>query len=181
MQLDVFPKKHVFLGLFLFAAGCGFSIAAELPLGRVSCGTPKSVHDGDTFRYLSGEKNFPVRVAGIDAPETGQAFWRVSRDMLRSQLAQGSLVDCYKVDEKYSRQVCRVTTSEWHDIALELVRTGLAWHTVKYRDEQTPHEQERYSAAEASARVRSLGLWSLPDPQEPEECRALKKQRVKCR
>ena len=175
------PGKTVLLGLLLGALFQPASQAEVTPFGRLACAPPKSVHDGDTFRCLSGEQNFPVRIAGIDAPETGQAFWRVSRDLLRSQLSRGAAVDCYKVDEKYGRQVCRVTTSDGHDIALELVRTGLAWHTVKYRDEQTPHEQERYAAAEASARERSLGLWSLPDPQEPGKCRGFKKQRVKCR
>lgn len=155
--------------------------AAELPVGRVVCGPPTSVHDGDTFRCLNEQSEFSVRIAGVDAPETGQAFWRVARDLLRSQLGKGSVVDCYKHDAKYGRQVCRISSTEGHDIALELVKAGTAWHTVKYRSEQTPSEQERYAAAEAVARARGLGLWSQPDPQDPGECRALKKQRQKCR
>lgn len=168
---------------------CGLLVAAhwlpvradELPVGRVVCEVPRSVHDGDTFRCLSAGRDFPVRVAGIDAPETGQAFWRVARDSLRSQLSRGAVVDCYKVDVKYSRQVCRVNGLDGHDIALELVRTGLAWHSVKYRHEQPPAEQGLYAAAEAASRTRTLGLWSQPEPQEPGECRALRKQRQKCR
>lgn len=174
-------EKAFLLALLLGALFHSASQAEVQPFGRLDCASPTSVHDGDTFRCLNGDLNFPVRIAGIDAPETGQAFWRVSRDLLKAQLTAGVFVDCYKVDEKYGRQVCRVTTTDGHDIALELVRAGVAWHTVKYRDEQTPHEQERYSAAEASARERGLGLWSLPDPQEPGACRALKKQRVKCK
>lgn len=155
-------------------------MADEAPVGRVPCEKPKSVHDGDTFRCIRESMDFPVRVAGIDAPETGQAFWRVARDLLRAQLAHGAVVDCYKADVKYKRQVCRVVGPDGHDIALELVKTGLAWHTVKYRHEQTAAEQNAYAVAEETARARRLGLWSLPGPQEPSVCRALRKQGQKC-
>ena len=174
------PGKRVLLALFLPLVGLAPATADEAPVGRVTCEKPKSVHDGDTFRCISGSMDFPVRVAGIDAPETGQAFWRVSRDLLRSQLAQGAIVDCYKADLKYQRQVCRVAGPDGHDIALEIVQTGLAWHTVKYRNEQTSAEQNAYAVAEETARSRRLGLWSLPDPQDPAECRALRKQSQKC-
>lgn len=174
------PEKRVLLALLLSLGGLAAAMADEAPVGRVTCEKPKSVHDGDTFRCISEGRDFPVRVAGIDAPETGQAFWRVARDLLRSQLAQGAVVDCYKADVKYKRQVCRVVGPDGHDIALELVKTGLAWHTVKYRHEQTSAEQDAYVFAEDTARARKFGLWSLPDPQEPSLCRALRKQGQKC-
>lgn len=156
------------------------AFAEELPVGRVVCETPRSVHDGDTFRCLSAGRDFPVRVAGIDAPETGQAFWRVSRDLLRARAVSGTVIDCYKAD-RFGRQVCRVEGPEGKDVALELVSTGLAWRTRKYAAEQTLSERETYSAAEEAARRRGLGLWSQPDPQAPEVCRELKNQRQKCR
>lgn len=173
--------KHVLLALILLS-GCLQPVRGdEAPFGRVHCEQPKSVHDGDTFRCLSGGMDFPVRVAGIDAPETGQNFWRVARDLLKAKLAKGAVVDCYKTDVKYGRQVCHVRGLDGHDIALELVKTGMAWHTVKYREEQTVSEEAAYATAEESARARGLGLWSQPDPQAPSDCRALRKQRKKCR
>lgn len=174
------PANRVLLAFLFLLMRLPSAMADEVSVGQVTCEKPKSVHDGDTFRCISGSMDFPVRLAGVDAPETGQAFWRVSRDLLRSQLAQGAVVDCYKTDVKYQRQVCRVVGLDGHDIALELVNTGLAWHTVKYRHEQTAAEQNAYAVAEQTARARRLGLWSQPDPQEPSECRALRKQGKKC-
>ena len=173
-------KKYVLLARVI-VAGWPLLLHAEAGVfGLISCERPRSVHDGDTFLCFSGERDFSVRVAGIDAPETGQAFWRVSRDYLRRMVAEGTVVDCYKTDP-FERQVCRVKNLDGIDVALELVRSGLAWHTVKYLSEQAEEEQGRYAAAEAAARSRSLGLWSQSDPQEPGECRALRKQRQKCR
>lgn len=155
--------------------------AADSPYGHVTCDPPTSVHDGDTFRCKSGDRDFPVRVAGIDAPETGQAFWRVSRDLLRTLLGKGSLVDCYKTDAKYDRQVCRVMNVSGRDVALEMVQSGLAWHSTTYRHEQSEAEQDVYARAEHAARSGRLGLWSQADPLNPGECRALKRQSRSCR
>ena len=103
-----------------------------------------------------------------------------SRGTLRTMVANGSVVDCYKTD-RYKRQVCRVESLGGADIPVQLVAKGLAWHTVKYRSEQTTEEQARCAVAETSARAGRLGLWSLPDPQEPGDCRAAKKARERCR
>lgn len=159
-----------------------FSVAgtAKEPAGRLTCTDPRAFHDGDTFTCVHEAGSVRVRVAGIDAPETGQDFWRVSRDLLRKRAIPGTVVDCYKVDV-YERQVCRLVSPAGEDISLELVQTGLAWHSRKYAFEQRPEERGRYEAAEALARQRGLGLWSLPDPQEPSECRVLRKERKKCR
>jgi endonuclease YncB( thermonuclease family) len=146
----------------------------------LTCSDPRAFHDGDTFTCEHEAGAVRVRVAGIDAPETGQGFWRVSRDLLRQRAVPGTVVDCYKVDA-YERQVCRVTSPTGADISLELVQTGLAWHSRKYAFEQRAEERERYEAAETWARGRGLGLWSQTDPQDPSECRAFKKQRQKCR
>lgn len=164
----------------VFATFVLVSAVHAAPVGEVFCMDTRGFHDGDTFACVAEQTTFTVRVAGVDAPETGQAFWRVARDLLATRARPGTKVNCYKED-RYRRQVCRVTSPEGADIAEELVRTGVAWHTVKYRSEQTPPEQERYAAAEVAARARGLGLWSQPDPQDPGECRALKKQRQKCR
>lgn len=176
----MYTRKHV-LQLFLFAGlqfAPAFSGAAE-PAGLHTCADTRSFHDGDTFSCVTDSGTLRVRVAGVDAPETGQAFWRVARDLLRSSAPPGTQVDCYKTD-RYERQVCRVSTADGRDIALRLVEEGLAWHTVKYRDEQPPSELAAYAAAEERARSGGKGLWSLPAPQEPSACRELKKQKLKC-
>jgi len=173
-------RKQV-LQLFLSA---GLLLAPALsgavePAGLQICTDTRNFHDGDTFTCVTEEGAIRVRVAGVDAPEVGQGFWRVSRDLLRSSTPPSSQVNCYKID-RYERQVCRVSAADGRDIALGLVEAGLAWHTVKYRDEQSQAEQASYAAAEQRARSDRTGLWSLSDPQEPGACRALKKQKLKC-
>lgn len=85
----------------------------------------------------------------------------------------------YKVD-RFERQVCRVFSADGQDSALGLVEAGLAWHTVKYREEQPLAEQVAYAAAEERARGGRKGLWQQPTPQAPWDCRAGKRERIAC-
>lgn len=179
MRRSVLGKVFLSGALALCAAAAQTS-ETERPVGEQTCSSAKGVHDGETFTCTTEMGQVRVRVSGIDAPETGQAFWRVSRDLLRQRISEGTVINCYKVD-RFRRQVCRVNSPSGRDEALSLVEAGLAWRTRKYADEQTADERELYAAAESAARARGLGLWSQPDPQEPSACRELKAQRQKCR
>lgn len=147
----------------------------------VVCDSTRGFHDGDTFACVPADSPpFVVRVGGLDAPETGQGFWRVSRDRLRALAGPGTTVECYKAD-RYGRQVCRVRSPAGEDVVERLLREGLAWHGVHYVSEQTADERVRYAAAEAAARAERRGLWSESEPQAPWECRRSREQRKSCR
>lgn len=155
---------------------------SKLPF-TVRCEQTRGHHDGDTFACVSHEtdlQSFVVRFAGVDAPETGQAHWRASREMLRKLAAPGAKVSCYKKDI-FQRFVCRVQTPNGQDAADEMLLAGLAWHSVEYAREQTPSERARYAELEVKARNARRGLFAEPDPQRPSECRRAKKQHVACR
>lgn len=172
--------QFVFPTLVALAATGVLASEEQKPVGEQVCASVERVHDGDTFTCSTSAGPVRVRVAGIDAPETGQAFWRVSRDLLRQRISEGTVVNCYKID-RFKRQVCRVKSLAGRDEALGLVETGLAWRTRKYANEQTADERGLYAAAETAAQERRLGIWSQPEPQEPSICRELKQQKQRCK
>lgn len=158
------------LGQPVFAQGTG-----------VPCLSVRAVHDGDTLTCVTQDRgSFVVRFAGIDAPETGQAHWRVARDRLKELAVPGTVADCYKQDQ-YGRQVCRLRSAMGTDLADTMIGEGLAWHAARFADEQTPNERARYASLEANAKAARRGLWGEPDPMPPTECRRLRYERQKCR
>ena len=140
-------------GLLAAATGPG-PLAAEIE-GRVV-----SVRDGDTLDLLTtANEQVRVRLAGIDAPEMGQAYGNVAKRAL-SSMAYGRIarVEWSKKDD-YGRVVGKVRVRD-ADVALRMIRQGLAWHYRAYAAEQS-------AAAEDGARAQRTGLWQDPDPVAP--------------
>jgi len=147
------------------------------------CRQLKSFHDGDTLTCIDASpeaKSLIVRFAGIDAPETGQAYWRASRNKLRELAVPGTVASCYKVD-RFGRQVCRLSSPSGEDLADGMLASGLAWHAVSFADEQTSDERARYARLERDARIQKFGLWAEPEPMQPWKCRQLRRRHQKCR
>ena len=147
-------------GLLAAATGPG-PLAAELE-GRVV-----GVRDGDTLDLLTtANEQVRVRLAGIDAPEMGQAYGNVAKRAL-SSMAYGRIarVEWSKKDD-YGRVVGKVRVRD-ADVALRMIRQGLAWHYRAYAAEQSAADRRRYAAAEDGARAQRSGLWQDPDPVAP--------------
>jgi endonuclease YncB( thermonuclease family) len=110
-----------------------------LPVWRVV-----SVHDGYTLRAVDNSKaEHRIRLAGIDAPERGQAFCKVARERL-AELTQGQVVTVY-IDsrDRYGRTVARLE-ADGLDVCRQLVADGLAWHYTRYsRDPRPGGSQDR--------------------------------------
>jgi endonuclease YncB( thermonuclease family) len=130
-----------------------------------------NVHDGDTITVLDQDnKKTHIRLQGIDAPELKQEFGAKSQEYLsRMVLGKQVTIVWTKVD-KYRRTVGTIMLAG-HDINIEQVRAGMAWHFKKYEDEQKPEDRRAYAAAEQAARAAKLGLWQEPNPTVPGDWR----------
>lgn len=155
---------------------------ANIPVQAVSPRTLEGkvvgVADGDTLTVLdSGNRQTRVRLQGIDAPESAQAFGQVSKRNL-SDLAFGrQVVVEYGKTDRYGRTLGKVLVAG-RDVNLEQVRAGLAWHYKYYREEQSPDDRRLYAAEEEAARSARRGLWVDPHPVPPWDFRRGKRERA---
>lgn len=151
-------KTLAIVAALLFAVG----VHAETISGRVI-----GITDGDTLRVLAlGNVQYVIRLAGIDAPEHNQAFGTRSKQNL-SRLAFGkqAALECGK-EESYGRLVCKVMV-DGHDVCLQQVKGGMAWHYKQFENEQTPGDRKAYADAEDAARAARIGLWADAHPTPP--------------
>ncbi len=127
--------------------------------------------DGDTVDVLDTQnQTHRVRLAGIDAPESGQDFGKQSKITLSSLVfGKGVVVTGNKYD-RYGRQLGKILLMG-EDINLMQIRSGLAWHFKKFQKEQSAADIKLYSDAEVTAREAKAGIWSLPNPIPPWEFR----------
>lgn len=146
---------------FALALTAGLASAATLE------GYVVGVADGDTITLLDAAKQqHKIRLSGIDAPESHQAFGQKSKASLSALVFNRQVVaQCSKTD-KYRREICKVLVGGV-DINLEQVKAGMAWWYRHYASEQPRQDQETYEAAEFNAKIRRLGLWADKNPTPP--------------
>lgn len=159
-------KGGTLLVLALALLGWGAGVAAGELQGRVV-----DVHDGDTLTLLDSERRqHKIRLAGIDAPELGQAYGRAAREHLAQRVAGTVVQVLSSKTDRYGRIVGKALV-DGIDVNLDQVRAGFAWHYKQYAREQTVADRSLYAAAEDSARAARRGLWQEKGAVPPWEWR----------
>lgn len=125
-----------------------------------------TVLDGDTVlvRREAGGRPMRVRLADIDAPETGQNFGEASKQTLKEMLSGREVrVDPVAVDA-YGRLVAQLYTGEG-SVNAELIRRGMAWEYSLH------HRNREYLRLQDAAQQARRGLWAQRDPVSPSQWR----------
>ena len=134
------------------------------------------VADGDTITVLdSTNTQHRIRLEGIDAPESHQAFGTQSKKGLSEMVFGKDVTVVYQKTDQYGRLVGKILL-DGRDINLEQVKAGMAWHYKEYQKEQTPEDRELYAKAEDEAHAARRGLWQDPEPTEPSAFRKEEKR-----
>ena len=125
------------------------------------------VHDGDSFYARTDSTEFPVRISGIDAPETTSPWMRVAQPYWKeSKQALVNLVNKKKVKivivkiDSYGRSLCDVYV-DGKNVAVELAKVGAVWHYANTEKTDEIAEEVR------KAKNQNVGLWQYADPVKP--------------
>lgn len=127
--------------------------------------------DGDTIEVLNEQRPIRIRLADIDAPESGQAYGNRSRQYLASIIFPHSVTVKEKSFDRYGRlladimiNVCSVAQNCTSvNVNAEMVRAGMAW---AYRYRGRPTSRSMFDI-EAEAKNARRGLWADPTAIEP--------------
>ncbi|CAM8354802.1 thermonuclease family protein [Candidatus Methylopumilus universalis] len=159
-------KKLICILLLLLSP---LSFAEELT-GKVI-----KVSDGDTITVLdSNNQKYKIRLQGIDAPETQQAFGETSRQSLANLVYDKEVIILWDKRDKYARILGKVIV-DGRDANYEQLKKGLAWYYKQYENDLSDEDKERYSEAEAWARNYTEGLWTDSKSIPPWEFRHKRK------
>lgn len=122
------------------------------------------VFDGDSVKLEGHGLTFVVRLAGIDAPETGrkgspgQPFSRRSEALLQRLVKDRPVTLKTYGTGGYNRVLAELFTGPVN-INLELIKAGMAEVYQGKFPESFPYSA--YVEAETRARARKVGIWSL--------------------
>ena len=137
-----------------------FFSAIHPALAEVLQGQVIRVSDGDTLVIEddTGTRH-KIRLLGIDAPESAQAYGPAATEFLRSRALGAPAVVHWQVRDRYQRVVGQVFVHT-EDMGLGLIRAGLAWHYRAYAKDQAADDRHAYAVAELAARAEDQGLWA---------------------
>lgn len=127
--------------------------------------------DGDTYDILKDNVSERIRVDGIDAPEKGMPFYKVSKKYLSNLIYSKYVRIEFDKKDRYGRWVGKGYI-DGLDISEEMIKAGMAWHFKKYS------HSEILSNLEIDARNNKIGLWKEQNPLEPWEVRKLHKNGI---
>ena len=181
-----FPRLISFAaGILLLSSACSRPPAparqpparpADAPGAQTLTGRVVRVADGDTITVLdSSNTQHRIRLEGIDAPESHQAFGTQSKKNLSEMVFGKDVTVVYQKTDQYGRLVGNIVL-DGKDVNLEQVKAGMAWHYKEYQREQAPEDREFYATAEDQARNARRGLWQDADPIEPSAFRKEEKR-----
>lgn len=166
-QKWLFKVPFFFVCMLVVFTPADASIADEIDAAKVV-----SVHDGDTITVLDANMaSYKVRLAEIDAPETKQPYGQKAKLKLSDLVFDKVVTVTSKSKDRYGRLIGYVSL-DGRDINKEMLEQGAAWVYRKYS------QSEVYLKAEASAKEKRIGIWSLQDAEilPPWEWRQLQKQ-----
>ena len=133
------------------------------------------VIDGDTVVLRVDGRARRVRLASIDAPETGgrdrpgQDFGQASRRALEALVAGRDLAArCYERDS-YQRDVCDLPLPGGDTANRRQVQTGMAWANMQGRGKYL--RDPAIAQLERQAREAGAGLWAQAPAVAPWEWR----------
>lgn len=136
----------------------------HLPTGNFS-GKVVKIVDGDTVDVLWMGKPIRVRLAHIDCPERGQPYYKKAKDFAGSLCFNKEVNVINKGQDRNNRIIGEVELPDGKLMNGEMVKSGFAWHFVKYSNNETIQQLE------TDARTARYGLWADASPTPPWEWR----------
>jgi micrococcal nuclease len=118
--------------------------------------------DGDTYDLLVDRHTTKrIRMEGIDAPERGMPFYKLSKIYL-GQLCLGKQVSIEPAGlDRYGRTLAKTRLANGKEAGLLMVEAGYAWQFKKYSTDK------QLAKAEMNARNNRLGLWKEKSAEAP--------------
>ena len=151
-----------FILLFLIVLN---SHSQEQIIGKVV-----AITDGDTFKLLTIDSTqIKVRLANIDCPERKQPFSTKAKQYASQAIFGKNVKLEYLKKDRYGRFICNVIYGDSLNLSYELVKHGLAWHYIKYSND------ESLQALEDEAKKNKVGLWQDPNAIPPWDWRSNKR------
>ncbi len=173
MQHKIIFRLLIFLTVFTSSCNSKSGHRESSYSNEYTFGKVVRIVDGDTYDLLvDGNQTIRIRMEGIDAPEKGMPFYKVSKNYL-GQLCFGKQVK-FKSSGKdiHDRNLGFTYLEDGTELCHEMIKAGLVWYYKKY------NLDEDLANLEIEARIAKIGIWENDNPMPPWENRKLHRKGI---
>lgn len=158
--IQMFFKVALIVSVLVFQA-CHHRNNADRKRHEVR-GKVVTIIDGDTYDLLvNGNHLIRIRMEGIDSPERGMPFYKVSKNYLSRLCANKTVSVKITGKDIYGRLLGYSYLDDGAELSHEMIKAGLAWHLKKYNNDPV------LANLEINARNMRKGLWFDERPMAP--------------
>lgn len=169
--MPYFKKKILTYCLLIILVGLWLQVAGAYSEIRIA-GKVVHIADGDTITVLEKNREYKIRLYGIDTPEKTQDFGAKAKVFTSDLVSQKEVTVIQKDVDRYGRVVGIVYIGNTC-INEEIVKAGFAWVYQHYCKEPFCRD---WMKLERLAREEGVGLWSHPNPVPPWDFRKDKRK-----
>ena len=128
-----------------------------------------TVHEGDRLTVYHDGRTETIHLQGIDCPELKQPYGKRAKQVMQAYVGAREVVVRSVQRDRQGRVVAEVLLMDGRNVALELVKEGLAWSRGGLNEGPILADEEEL------ARASGKGLWADPDPVPPWKWKVPKK------
>jgi endonuclease YncB( thermonuclease family) len=170
-RLTTLKLKKLLSLLFLLILLSSFT--PDIKKGDNFTGKVIGIIDGDTYDILiPGNITLRIRMEGIDAPEKGMPFYKVSKQYLAGLCFSKTVTIHVTGIDIHNRVLAYTYGPDGTELSHEMIKAGLAWHYAKYNSDHVMADLE------TEARIHRTGLWFDANPMAPWTNRSLHRKGV---
>jgi endonuclease YncB( thermonuclease family) len=160
-------KKIALLMLLLLAAAAGiFAQKSDSSKPLMVQAHILSIDDSDRITFATKDGTvYAASILAADAPDKDQDLYKKAKKRF-SELIDGKDVTAIIHTVENGKFAAAIFVGG-KDVSLQMLQDGLAWYYPVHSRQLTSGEREKYTQAEASARVAKVGLWDAKDPIAP--------------
>jgi len=140
----------------------------HFPRSQKINGTITKITDGDTLIVRADKQNLKIRLYGIDAPESKQAYGKQAKIFLEKACPIHSKASIIVKDKDKYNRIVGIVFCQSIDVNESLVRNGLAWSYDEF--------SFAYKHFEFIANIKKRGLWQDKNRLRPSEFRKQQSQ-----
>jgi len=161
-------KRVKFLFSLIFCLLVSVSIAFSM---SEFTGKVVGISDGDTIKVMKGNEQIKIRLAGVDTPESSQAFGNKAKQFTADMVFGKQVRVVEHTKDRYGRTVGFVYADDKF-LNEELVKAGFAWVYNQYCNYDICPKWNQY---QAQAKNNKIGLWADETPTAPWDFRRNKR------